>query len=202
MISFKHKLLFTHPQKCGGTSVEQLIEQNDPTNTNGRKYKHWSLTKQINLIKSKGFNPDEFLKFSIIRNPWDRVVSGYHFAQRMKAYDPPISFEEYIEHLKSPGSPHYPEMTTIRFMYHQHSFALDFVIKLESIQEDIKLIQQHRPNFEIKNLPHKNSSIRFRKNRPYQHYYNTENKNLIEKLYEWDLTTFNYNFDSINTLLC
>ena len=66
---------FTHPPKCGGTTVEKALGMNKLPN----KYKHASLKVIYNKLTDLGYNPDEFYKFSITRNPWDRLVSWYHF---------------------------------------------------------------------------------------------------------------------------
>ena len=79
------KYIFTHPPKCGGTSVEIALlgkelfdEENIPK---WRPWKHASLIKQIEEVKRLGYDPDDFLKFSIIRNPWERVYSWFKFVK-------------------------------------------------------------------------------------------------------------------------
>ena len=37
------------------------------------------ISSTIKEVKRLGYNPDHFFKFSLTRNPWDRLVSWYHF---------------------------------------------------------------------------------------------------------------------------
>lgn len=85
-ISDKYKLIFFHYPKCAGKSVISSLEIKTSDKTNlesgfrqttllGLDYWHWN--GQIYPEKWK-----EYKKFTIIRNPWDRVVSLYNFRKK------------------------------------------------------------------------------------------------------------------------
>lgn len=68
------KLLFIHIPKNAGTSITKSLEMENQGHVAALHYKR-------NL---EDF--DEFFKFTVIRNPWDRVVSCYEFARMQKSY--------------------------------------------------------------------------------------------------------------------
>ena len=163
-----YKVIFTHPQKCGGTSVElSFLDEKIFFNMSHpwRQWKHATLSKQINEIKRLGYNPDEFYKFSITRNPWDRVVSWYNFkrrAQSQKYVSIVYNLSKKLQHMQrnfydnltfkrfvmEPGLNQYVlgayEKLTIttdeHFFFYKNQFALDYVIRLEHFEEDIKIV--------------------------------------------------------------
>ena len=69
MISHKHKFIFTHIPKTGGTSITRALNPNA-----GIKNKP---LKEMPL-KDK----EDYFKFTFVRNPWDRAVSMFFFRQK------------------------------------------------------------------------------------------------------------------------
>lgn len=85
-ISDKYKLIFFHLPKCAGKSIISAldIKTNDETNlksglrqTTAMGYDTVYWNKLIYPEKWKTYT-----KFTIVRNPWDRVVSIYHFRKK------------------------------------------------------------------------------------------------------------------------
>ena len=73
MINHKHKFIFIHINKCGGTSIDKVFS--------GKFRGHKK------AFDYKKLNPKEFenyFKFTFVRNPWDRVVSFYHYQMKRK----------------------------------------------------------------------------------------------------------------------
>ena len=67
----KNKFIFIHINKTGGTSITKLL-----VNAENPPQKHtwaWWYKK----YEPKAFNT--YFKFSIIRNPWDKLLSQYFF---------------------------------------------------------------------------------------------------------------------------
>lgn len=68
-ISHTHKLIFVHNPKCAGTSIIRYFDMedwgHDSASKSKEKYsKYW----------------DEYKKFTVVRNPWDRFYSNYRYA--------------------------------------------------------------------------------------------------------------------------
>ena len=85
MISFDKKFIFVHINKTAGTSIEKAL-----SNYGVRKLEENSdLELELTYKQSQHFNTeeykkhlgdgyDDYYKFTIIRNPFDRVVSYYY----------------------------------------------------------------------------------------------------------------------------
>lgn len=211
MYDLDKKIIFTHPHKCGGTSIEELLgflslREKYP---NIHIFKHGSLKMHFDKIKSKGLDPSAFFKFSIIRNPWDRAVSFYNH-NRYKAFD------YHVNEAKDTEIPKYvidsrdmpfkefvfryyrvtfnSDCVTKPFMLLENKFSLEKVIRLENLEEDIfSLMDRLKINLDLK-IPHLNNSDKYIERKNYREYYDEETKNLIEELFRWDIENFGYVF--------
>ena len=75
MISHKHKIIFVPIPKNASSSIAFLI------NGGHSDYGH-STAK--NLMRKHGEYWDDYYKFCVVRNPYDRVVSAYHHFKIIK----------------------------------------------------------------------------------------------------------------------
>ena len=97
IISRKHKFIFVHIPKVGGTSIkkcllpfydrkkelEKIPKGLRSSNVIARKHAYASV-----LLQALGKNIwRSYFKFAFVRNPWDWVVSIYHFI-RINGRDP------------------------------------------------------------------------------------------------------------------
>jgi hypothetical protein len=211
MYDLNKKFIFTHPPKCGGTSLEDLfgflkLREKNPS---VHFFKHASLKTHIEKLTQDEIEVKDFFKFSIIRNPWDRAVSFYNH-NRYKEYiyyteeaiDKKIpkhvkdsrgmSFKEFVfTYYKNDFN---SEVVTKPYMFSENSFCLDYVIRLENLKEDLLIIKDKGFIDSNSNIPHINNMDQFAARRPYFEYYDQETKNLIAKLFEWDIKIFRYKF--------
>ena len=95
MISIKHKTIFIHIPKCAGQSIENIFlrdlglnwQERHPLLLRPRKAKEKGPDRLAHLYAEEyfkfGFIPkdkyDTFFKFSIIRNPVDRILSEINY---------------------------------------------------------------------------------------------------------------------------
>ena len=88
MISHKHKCIFIHIPKCGGTSIEDALfkPRNERTIkdlwSGPNKYQTGGLQHLMasHIIEEVGGDLfDEYFKFSFVRNPWEKMVSQFTF---------------------------------------------------------------------------------------------------------------------------
>lgn len=82
MISHDHKLIFIHIPKCGGRSICDIFNQ---------RFDHFTANYYIREY-SEYWN--RYDKFTIVRNPYARLVSIYHYIKEHRRHSfEPIGFE-------------------------------------------------------------------------------------------------------------
>lgn len=67
---------FLHIPKCAGTSINQAF-----------KFKPFGFSGHAPLSEHQDLVDQGYFFFTVIRNPWDRVVSLYHYFHQMKEGD-------------------------------------------------------------------------------------------------------------------
>lgn len=72
MICHKYKCIFIHQRKCAGTSLIHAFDF-DPDNPD------WHFMNDGLLSPEYASAPAGYFRFSVIRNPWDRFVSGWKY---------------------------------------------------------------------------------------------------------------------------
>lgn len=103
IISHRHRFIFLKPRKVAGTSVEVALAQhcgeddivtpigafNPKWDENtyahpGKKWPGYGRHATLKRVRKQlgGELWDDYFKFAITRNPWDLVVSQYHWATR------------------------------------------------------------------------------------------------------------------------
>ncbi len=114
IVSHSHKFIFLKPHKVAGTSVEVALARNclegdiitpignfdprwdeDPYEHPGRKWpglrRHATIREIRKVVGEEVW--EDYLTVSVVRNPWDLVVSQYHWATRN------LSLPETLAHL-------------------------------------------------------------------------------------------------------
>ncbi|MEK7168070.1 MAG: sulfotransferase family 2 domain-containing protein [Patescibacteria group bacterium] len=208
-ISHKHKIIFIHIPKAGGSSIEKAFglygSNNKGDNApdpnifygieNGKALQHLTALEIKDKIPENIWNA--YFKFSFVRNPFDRLVSEYSWRlEKLKKNKiPNISFSEFLDQYLLPAingdntdtlSDHFKLQT--EFLFNQDALLVDFVGRLENFNEDFKTICQ-KIGVKIK-LPHENKT----RHQDCQRYYNDETKKIVSKIYQKDLEKFNYSF--------
>jgi len=75
MISHAHRTIFVHQRKSAGTSVKSLFEDAIDVCNNGIVDPWWIAHAEI--VRS-------YYKFTVIRNPYDRFISGWKYCRSTK----------------------------------------------------------------------------------------------------------------------
>ena len=152
MISHKHKAIFLHIPRTGGTSIEALLEPeiqkgNIVCDVNEKHYT-WHQAKE----KYKDYWKDYF-KFSFVRNPFDRVVSGLIYPDYFGiTYSSFFDFKKYKEKYGFPFILEYdnrtdmpkPDYAGLKAGSVYGNFIgseMDFVGKYEDFESDIEIVK-------------------------------------------------------------
>lgn len=184
--SDKQKYVYYRTPKCGSTSIVKYLTAHTEISTAGN---------------SISFNSawENYFKFAIVRNPWDRLLSAwqdkvrkqwnekYRFPQfRIKYFEQfhDKDFSFFVNNFKTDEDIHLHSQHTQICTDH-----IDFIGRFENAREDFKTICNKigRPNAY---LAHENKS----KHRNYIDYYDDETRETVAKQYAKDIECFGYTF--------
>ena len=191
MINHKHKFVFIHIPKTGGTSIESIFIDN--ANIKDVPGKH-SMVSDIDseLLKN-------YYTFTFVRNPWDRMVSYYKFRikRSFNMYNHGDCFRKWIGFLCS------DDVQKIK-AYHfnlaiknqreflvnkSNKFSVDFIGKFENLQEDFNTVCSDI-GIPRQQLPHVNKTD----HKHYTEYYDDETRQIVAERYAKDIEYFGYKF--------
>jgi hypothetical protein len=189
MSAYEHnkQVTFVHIPKNAGTSVIRWMEAfGDVT-----KYKSEHYTAQT----MKVLYPESKTTFTVVRNPWDRVVSMYHFVQahmalmkeRYGIYDGSITFDSYCRfgiHSDSLAFWYRPTSNQVEWF----NDNIDHVLHYENLDKEFDVIRTIY-NSRVP-LPRLNTTT----HDDYRSYYTNSTRNIIGDLFEDDVKRFNYDF--------
>ena len=218
------KYIFLHNPKCAGSTVHSYLpnqdwhnlnavlsikeynaEQRKKANNHGYDCKphHYTLEQYKNM---NTFKPEKFCKawkFTFIRNPFDRLVSAYHYSQDTSGVWKDLSFENFVDKAKEVMDckkyyewfgPIQPNHLCAQHLYvydENNRFIPDYVGRHENFDVDVKNILEHLGL----DIPDQIARINTTPNRSfYREYYDTSTKKIVEKIYEKDLNLFGYEF--------
>lgn len=189
MISQKHKFLFIHIPRTGGTSIERELGYYENFHD-----KHWTLTdwqKELNNETIK-----EYFKFSFVRNPWDLIVSKYRadwYNSNRPGWGGRIGMQsgKSLKFFLSKYSPAKHENGDTFFDFF-NSEEMDFIGRFENRKDDLEFIS-NKIGIKI------NSKKLFRMpsaklEKHYTEYYNEQTREIIAEKYAREIEYFGYKF--------
>lgn len=171
-------LIFIHPPRCGGTSIESSFKWENELE------KHLSASSIKKKIGEKQWG--ELFKFAIIRNPFDKVISMYH-ARCYRKFRKGIEFESLEQFLSFiPRIPTEEGIQCSDFINED----IDFIIRYETRNSDLDRLYEE---FGIK--IDKNINIR-QTNRfnNYKIYHNQNTIELVKLKFKDDIERFGYQY--------
>lgn len=197
-ISHSNKLIFLHIPKNAGTAI---------TDAEGMDFTHIGHHFPDFYRKNFPYEWENYIKFAVVRNPWDRVVSNYEYGRMAESHWHSVSGKsQYGVH---PDYQHLSNLTfkeTLRifkdkrdFLKHQgwesqHPYIYDNNGNL--LLEHVFKLDELGDNYEFKklvpNLTHKNKSNK--KHKSYRDYYDDETIEIVSEIYVKDITLFNFKF--------
>ncbi len=207
--------LFIHIPKTGGTSMALALEDRAMADdimlgdtpkalkrrrrvkgvqTAGRLWKHSRLVDLPGLVEEEEMR--RLFTFTLVRNPWARMVSYYHWL-RAQSFDHPavglarsLDFNHFVAHphtQTSLGAADYGSY--VRLPSGEEHCRL--FIRLEHLEADIAPLEAHL-GFPLTPLPHVNRSARAE---DWRSQYDKESRAAVEALAARDIARFGYAFD-------
>ena len=179
----KHKIVFIHNPKTGGTSIANWLTNNFET-VRGRLHG--------NHLEAQHFFPDATIHFGVVRDPWSRLVSWYKHANDTRtisfkdwllrnafAHQPALSFQSNLMWARN-----WYTLTTTQTEWFNNNTK---ILRFETLDKDFEYIQDllgcNIP------LPVLNSTTKTDLN-----YYDAELAELVRDIYLEDVIKYNYEY--------
>ncbi|WP_135506329.1 sulfotransferase family 2 domain-containing protein [Roseovarius aestuariivivens] len=205
--------IFVHIPKTGGTSMALALEGRAKKDdiligdtpkalrrrkrlkgvkTAGRLWKHSTLADLDGLVSLQEIGAA--FCFTLVRNPWDRAVSYYHWLREQRFDHPAVRRAQTMTFSRFLAEPHtqksfrknpYPR-AMIAADGNEHA---DLYIRLEHFEEDAAHLWQHL-GFKLE-LPHENASARSQSHR---NYYSDKDAETLAACCAEDIARFSYRF--------
>lgn len=216
LLSLRHRFLFVHIAKTGGTSIRSTLNRyrwRDPyylpqfvcsriSHLVGHKIgckfpRHAKVIAAYEMLPRELFNA--LFKFAFVRNPWDLQVSSYHHLMRERPHllagiD---SFESFLRFKLDPDRSYQFHLDTS--IEHQCDYVIgldgniivDFIGRYERLQTDFNTICD-RIGIQPPVLAHKRKASG---RSGYRAYYTAETAALVADYFKDDIDRFGYRFE-------
>ncbi|WP_353497684.1 sulfotransferase family 2 domain-containing protein [Vibrio sp. CB1-14] len=190
-----HRCIFIHIPKSAGQSISlALFNDKHPGHYSIKKFE-WESPKK----------KEAYFKFTVVRNPWDRLYSAYNYLTKFTPYKSDQEFsEKYLSEYKSfedfilNGLKKKEISSWVHFrpqsdflLDSKGNFDIDYVARFENIEDGFLDIAK-RLDVDVPKLQKVNSSNRDSKS--YKKHYSQDTIRIVAKHYENDIKLLNYEF--------
>jgi hypothetical protein len=209
--SYSNNFIFVHIPKCAGSSVRKAFRnagvQLDLEGLALPEHRiRYGITENwlhhMPASELKRVLPEQFwaqsFKFAFVRNPWDRLVSKYHFNRRMRSINPQFSQRRPEWTAALDQSSNFDEWIRLGIDYvrpmmgfvidEKGHLLVDFVGRHENLQHDFGHICQRLGIHAA--LPHEMKS----EHKHYRDYYTTETREIVQRQFAKEIDFFKYAF--------
>ena len=210
------KVIFIHIPKCAGTSIENVLidYKLDKKTFKADIHKWWGNLNTVNgkyeldhstfaylANNCKNYNPS-FFKFCVVRNPYSRLVSEYHYCKKRcsRFVKNLTDFKSFIYFIRDKFEvilnneeknhfiiSHY--LPQYKFIYIDGKCTMDYIIKFERLDKDWEIVCK---KLNIKRKLVNEGKYSSGKKYDYNDYYDDELRNIVYNLYKEDFELFNY----------
>ena len=208
LVSHKYKFIYIKNAKVAGSSVESffgkycidpkkvynyndeicqhidefgIIGSRGHSQKKGDKWQSHKIAKSIrNDLGKEKF--DKYLKFCVVRNPYDKVVSRYFFNPINKK----MTFKEYVKTKNTNNN--------LNINLIDGKDVCDYIIRYEYLEEDINTLCKilKIDSYDLSLLPKHKSTQRKNKKKHWSEYYDDETKNIVYNEYKKEFELYGY----------
>lgn len=167
-ISYRHKLLFVHIPRTGGTSIAYTMQD-----IFGKPHRGVPTHRRIEDFE---VNPSEYFKFAVIRNPWAMVASWYQWHIYHNA--PQVEMETAAYAVEKP-----------------RSFGLermDYVLRYKTLEQDFKKLWQ---KLELPRMKLRKMNVGLN-GMDYRRLYSDTARMIVAGRFAWEIERYGYTFDA------
>ena len=212
ILSQGRRYVFVHAPKTGGTALALALESRamkddimlgdtpkalkrrrkvQGAQTRGRLWKHSTLADIDGLVPTL----DGLFAFTLVRNPWDRMVSYYHWLRDQSFDHPAVALAQQMVFDDFAQAPHVRASMRASPARHYMTDAAgvercDAYIRLEAFDQDAAPLWAHL-GFAL-DLPRANASVR---GSDYRAYYSDAARTAVAEDCAEDIQRFDYRFD-------
>lgn len=198
MIDHQTKTVFIHVPKCGGTSIESSFNvsarSRDDERATGWSGKRKMFLQHATARQIRKWYPEtnDYTFFTFVRNPYDKLVSTYHYFKRLNILRV-SSFKEFVCTEKPVRKYNINKPHFISQHEYTHSKSGEQLVqhigRFEQLQQDFDNMCKYL-NITVQMLPHENKS----KHHVYTKYYDDETRAIVSERFAKDLELFKYTF--------
>ena len=183
----KRNFIFIHINKTAGMSIEKALGLNEK--------QHFTAIEFRQKIGAKKW--ERVFKFSIVRNPWDKVVSQYFHRLKTNQIglgDYRIDFKEWVKLTYGEQNPKYYDdpkyfMPQLNWLTDNNGkLMVDFIGRFENLENDFRFICSKLSV--STDLPLINKS----EHKEFQFYYDDETREIVRRWFWKDIDLFDYSF--------
>jgi hypothetical protein len=183
---YMDNFIFIHINKTGGSSIEKALKL--PS-------EHKTAVEKIEEIGIASW--ERKFTFTVIRNPWDKVVSHYHYRVQTNQTSlgiRPINFNQWVWYTYENKDPIYydfPKMFMPQVDWitnNDEKILVNKIIHFENLEDEFKAVARRLGKHV--NLPHIKASNRGN----YREYYDDKTIKVIEKWFSKDIENFGYSY--------
>jgi len=190
-------MTFVHIPKCAGTSIGRWIDQRKGNSEYIERYDHPTL---------KMMSSNNSFSFTVVRNPWERMVSFYHFLRKIESATPHYTSEQ-IQWIVNETNKSIDWSTFDKWLQNIDQFSVipgwwfkvnepqtswykdvDLVLRYENLENDFKQVQEIFKNYD--SLP--KTLVTDHTN--YQDYYNSSTRELVTNMFQEEIEILGYKF--------
>ena len=215
-ISHKHQFVFLAIPRTASTTVRNILNDYsdiksvtiDQITDEFPFHHHISALDLKKIFKKKGWQWSNYKSFCVVRNPYDKIISGYHFTLRMRAKHfhqkgiidkvrhrvkdivRPLTLKNYVMGI----NPERQRRTSLKnFIADEKGNVLvDDILMYEKLSEELpSYLANLGINITAEDIPHLNAT---KERREYRDYYDEDTKKRVRDLYTYEISRFDYHF--------
>ena len=211
MICKEYSTIFIHIPKTAGQSIENfflhkvgldwerresfLLRPKKSNELGPPRLAHLRVEEYVHYgyISSELFS--SYFTFSIVRNPWDRMISFYYYLQYHKRMNFTTFIKEFYRIYKEEENYWFVRPQYEYLQNNKGKIEIDYIGRFENLQKSFDYICKQL-GFKRTLLPKINISTHRPKKYPstYQHYYNSKIRNIVAEIHQKDIEYFKYKF--------